>query len=159
MKRTIKALHSESDDARPLLLDRSRSASPESVTPPRMDRNTLVCAWPSGRSKLREARDKSCWPNGEKVGRGYGQPYLQETYARAVSIGLKTVEGRPGGGWLAKGIAPNDYITFKIPGHPDRALVVCAHTLGCSCSDGRSSELRLQPEGRPNSRLSCRFQS
>ena len=120
---------------------------------------TTVHAWLSGRSKLEEARNKSHWPDGQKVGRGFGQPYLHEKYARSVSTGQKTVEGRPGGGWLAKGIAPNYYIKFKIPGHPTRALVVCARTRGCSCSDGRSSELRLQPEGRPNSRLSCRFQS
>ena len=109
--------------------------------------------WPSGRRKLRTAWDASRWPDGAKVGRGHGQPYLMAKYARAVAKGEKTVEGRPGGGWLAKGIAPNDYINFKIPGHQQLALVVrnaiTRHTFQVS------SELMLQPTGRH--RTACRM--
>ena len=73
-------------------------------------------------------------------------PYLQYKYARAVAMKQKTVEGRPGGGWLAKGIAPNDYINFKIPGHPTLSLVVRNAINPHAFQE--SSELTLQPTGR-----------
>ena len=83
--------------------------------------------WPSGRRELKLAKyHVSRWPDGQKVGRGHGQPYLMAKYAKAVAKGEKTVEGRPGGGWLGKGIAPDDYISFKIPGQKSRALIVRA---------------------------------
>ena len=73
--------------------------------------------WPSGRVELRAARAQGKWPDGKPVGRGFPQPYLQAQYANAVTDGLKTVEGRPGGGWVSgvagRGIKADDYIHFK----------------------------------------------
>lgn len=108
-------------------------ASPPASSPapatPAPAQNSATCGsphgWPSGRRQLKFAKyHVSRWPDGQKVGRGHGQPYLMAKYAKAVAKGEKTVEGRPGGGWLAKGIAPDDYISFKIPGHKSRALIV-----------------------------------
>ena len=52
--------------------------------------------------------------------------------------GRKTVEGRPGGGWLVRNntlIKPDDYINFKVCGRKDRALVVSAPVASLSTSD------------------------
>lgn len=157
MKRAMAALYctsaSEANGARSSRRDRSRSSSPMVVaTPVRTPVSTAYdnpCAkvsLASGRRVLRDARHAKHWPDGQKVGRGFGQPYLQYKYARAVAMKQKTVEGRPGGGWLAKGIAPNDYINFKIPGHPTLSLVVRNAINPHAFQE--SSELTLQPTGR-----------
>lgn len=39
-------------------------------------------------------REHGKWPDGHRVGRGFGQPYLQPEYAEAIASGAKTVEGR-----------------------------------------------------------------
>ena len=76
---------------------------------------------PSGRAQLEVAKRWRVWSDGSAVGRGFGQPYLHEfkyAYAAAIALGEKTVEGRPGGGFVkpAKGRAmqPGDWINFKI---------------------------------------------
>ena len=163
MKRTIQRLHSagagQVSRAGASRGDRSRTSSPSTPvhTPvSTTSNNPGLCArisLASGRRVLRDARLAKHWPDGQKIGRGFGMPYLQLKYAKAVAKKQKTVEGRPGGGWLANGIAPNDYINFKIPGHQQLALVVrnaiTRHTFQVS------SELMLQPTGRH--RTACRM--
>jgi len=93
--------------------------------------------WPSGKFELDVARSDTRWPDGQPVGRGFPQPYLQDLYADAVAAGRKTVEGRPGGGWMKSGVRPNDYIRFKIPRRPGRTLIVlqrCAMMSSERCS-------------------------
>ena len=80
--------------------------------------------WPSGKFEFSVARFNTKWPDGDPVGRGFPQPYLEAQYAVAVADGRKTVEGRPGGGWMKSGVHPNDYIRFKIPRRPGRSLIV-----------------------------------
>jgi len=63
------------------------------------------------------------WPDGAKLGRGHGQPYLQPTYAQAISNKSKTIEGRPGIGWAAD-VAINDWVTFKVSSSGGKKLVV-----------------------------------
>ena len=151
-----------------------RSRSPRSRSPgsdsshlatPAPRCTSLDSNWPSGRAQLRSACSKTRWPDGARVGRGFPQPYLQAQYAVAVANGRKTVEGRPGGGWLAqgKGIKPDDYIRFKIPGRPGCALVVSYSSFASSerhapatVADQHSNSgprALLQPQKRASLRL------
>ena len=41
------------------------------------------------------------------------QPCLKPGYASLIAAGVKTAEGRPGGGWLKTLPQPNDYINFQ----------------------------------------------
>ena len=72
---------------------------------------------------MESAIRKGFWPAGRPVGRGHATPYLQPKYAAR----RKTVEGRPGGGWVrAAGgrlLAPDDYIRFKVVGYPEGLCV------------------------------------
>lgn len=81
--------------------------------------------WSSGEKELAEARCTGRWPDGAKVGRGHGQPYLQQKYALAIHHGTKTVEGRPGIGW-ATNVTADDWITFKISASGGMKLVARA---------------------------------
>ena len=56
--------------------------------------------WNTGAKVLKSARQRGTWPDGKRVGHGYPQPYLQAKYADMMAALAKTVEGRPGGGWL-----------------------------------------------------------
>ena len=40
------------------------------------------------------------WSDGSAVGRGSVHPCLRFEYAAAIALGQKTVEGRPGGGFV-----------------------------------------------------------
>ena len=93
---------------------RSRSRTPSRSPSP---------GWPSGEQALRQALRTSVWADGQPVGRGHASPYIQAAYALAIARGAKTVEGRPGGGWV-KDVAVNDYIKFKIPKQPRHSLAV-----------------------------------
>ena len=101
----------------------STPAPSEPCTPPG-PRGSCAEDWPSGKFEFSVARYNTTWPDGEPVGRGFPQPYLEAQYAVAVADGRKTVEGRPGGGWMKSGVQPNDYIRFKIPRRPGRSLIV-----------------------------------
>jgi ASC-1-like (ASCH) protein len=81
--------------------------------------------WASGETELGNAQKSGKWPDGQKIGRGHGQPYLQPIYAHAMRAKLKTVEGRPGVGW-ASSVTANDWITFKIPASGGKKLIVRA---------------------------------
>ena len=59
--------------------------------------------WSSGEKELAVARHAGQWADGAKIGRGHGSPYLQMAYAQAIRNRTKTVEGRPGKGWLSCG--------------------------------------------------------
>ena len=86
----------------------------------------------SGELALTRAKKKGHWPDGEPVGRGHASPYLHGKYAAMIANGLKTHEGRPGGGWLdfkRRRIARNDYIRFKISGTGRRGIL-CVRVLG-----------------------------
>ena len=69
--------------------------------------------WPQGVAELEAARERGCWQDGRPVGRGFPQPCLQPGYASLIAAGVKTAEGRPGGGWLKTLPQPNDYINFQ----------------------------------------------
>ena len=79
----------------------------------------------SGEVELAVAKRTGRWEDGQKVGRGHGQPYLQAAYAHAIRDGSKTVEGRPGKGWAAC-VEAGDWITFKITGSGGHKLVARA---------------------------------
>ena len=64
--------------------------------------------WRTGSTALKQARQRKSWPDGAPIGRGFSAPYLQPQYAAQIGAKQKTVEGRPGGGWLM-GIAANDW--------------------------------------------------
>ena len=78
--------------------------------------------WASGETELQAARLAGKWPDGQKIGRGHGSPYLQPSYAHAIQELSKTVEGRPGIGWAVK-VTAGDWITFKITGSKGKKLV------------------------------------
>ena len=78
--------------------------------------------WTSGEPELSAAQKAGRWADGQKVGRGHGQPYLQPVYAHAIRERSKTVEGRPGIGWAAS-VKANDWITFKISGSGGKKLI------------------------------------
>ena len=70
-------------------------------------------------ASLERALIAGMWADGVPIGRGHSSPYLKLKYAEKIIDGLKTHEGRPGGGWIGPGgskLAPNDYIRFKIAG-------------------------------------------
>lgn len=73
---------------------------------------------------LAAAKKAGFWPDGVRVGRGHGQPYLQKQYADAIVSGKKTVEGRPGNGW-ASAAREGDWVTFKVTGGGGGRLIVC----------------------------------
>jgi ASC-1-like (ASCH) protein len=81
--------------------------------------------WSSGEVELAVAKRTGRWEDGQTVGRGHGQPYLQPVYAHAIRDRSKTVEGRPGIGWAA-GVKAGDWITFKITGSGGKKLVARA---------------------------------
>ena len=81
--------------------------------------------WASGEQQLAKMKRQGHWPDGRPIGRGYPQPCLQPKYAEMIAAGIKTVEGRPGGGFLGSGarhLAVDDYINFQVNG--GRRLVV-----------------------------------
>jgi len=83
----------------------------------------------TGQRAIAEARDSGFWNDGMAFGRGHGQPYLEPKYADAILKGRKTVEGRPGGGFLKTSqryIDKGDYINFKVSGQTGRLLAVRA---------------------------------
>ena len=96
--------------------------------------------WVSGEEARDAAKAAGFWPDGARVGRGHGQPYLQPHWAKQIREGLKTYEGRPREGvsppshplshrpdpdpdpnprprvrrqWVTQ-VEANDYVTFKI---------------------------------------------
>jgi ASC-1-like (ASCH) protein len=81
--------------------------------------------WSSGEAELAAAKRAGRWPDGQKIGRGHGQPYLQPVYAHAIRDQSKSVEGRPGIGWAAS-VSPGDWITFKITASGGKKLVARA---------------------------------
>ena len=112
--------------------DRSRSASPAPFTPARMhEQCTTVHAWLSGRSKLEEARNKSHWPDGQKVGRGFGQPYLQAS-GEVREVGVDRPEDRRGTPWrwlAGEGHCAQLLHQIQDSGSPDpRACRMRSHT-------------------------------
>ena len=64
--------------------------------------------WSSGEVELAAVQRAGKWPDGRKLGRGHGQPYLKPCYARSIRDGSKTVEGRPGTGW-ASNVKADEY--------------------------------------------------
>lgn len=88
---------------------------------------TAPSGFASGRRQLESAIKKARWPDGKPLGRGHSAPYLQPEYAAAIAERRKTVEGRPGGGWvqpaLGRALAPDDYVRFKVVGHPEGLCV------------------------------------
>ena len=81
--------------------------------------------WSSGEVELAAVQRSGKWEDGQKLGRGHGQPYLQPTYAHAIRNQSKTVEGRPGIGWAAN-VKAGDWITFKITASGGKKLVTRA---------------------------------
>ena len=104
--------------------------------------------WVSGEEARDAAKAAGFWPDGARVGRGHGQPYLQPHWAKQIREGLKTYEGRPREGvsppshplshrpdpdpdpnprprvrrqWVTQ-VEANDYVTFKISGSGGRVL-------------------------------------
>ena len=114
--------------------DDSRLFTPDARTPPqpqapKWPNGGNSGSFPSGRRALAKGRLSGKWPDGRPIGRGFASAYLQMQYARAMAQRRKTVEGRPGGGWVERNgslIAPDDYISFKIPAHHGRSLIVRA---------------------------------
>ena len=51
--------------------------------------------WQSGESARDAAKASGVWPDGRKVGKGHGQPYLAPKWAVALSARKKLFEGRP----------------------------------------------------------------
>ena len=88
--------------------------SPGDEQQPLMGLLAAAPTWRTGKHALAEAKRRGSWPDGALIGCGHPSPYIRAEYATAIANGLKTVEGRPGGGFLAKGIAKNDYINFKV---------------------------------------------
>ena len=88
---------------------------------------TAPSGFASGRRQLESAIEKRRWPDGKPLGRGHSAPYLQPEYAAAIAERRKTFEGRPGGGWvqpaLGRALAPDDYVCFKVVGHPEGLCV------------------------------------
>ena len=83
----------------------------------------------TGQRAISKARATGYWRDGMPFGRGFGQPYLMAKYADAILKGDKTVEGRPGGGFLKTAkryIDKGDYINFKVSGQSGRLLAVRA---------------------------------
>ena len=102
---------------------REQAEAPEAPTTPRAKRTITVLPrrweetpWPSGRRWLNHANRLGHWQDGQPLGKGFPQPCLQPEYARLIARGRKTVEGRPGGGWLTTLPQPNDYINFQVNG-------------------------------------------
>ena len=83
----------------------------------------------TGQRAIAKARASGFWDDGMAFGRGFGQPYLEAKYADAILKRLKTIEGRPGGGFLKTSkryIDKGDYINFKVSGQSGRMLAVRA---------------------------------
>jgi len=83
----------------------------------------------TGQRAIAKARASGFWHDGMAFGRGFGQPYLEAKYADAILKRLKTIEGRPGGGFLKTSkryIDKGDYINFKVSGQSGRMLAVRA---------------------------------
>ena len=84
---------------------------------------TAPSGFASGRRQLESAIKKRRWPDGKPLGRGHSAPYLQPEYAAAIVERRKTLEGRPGGGWVhgkrGRMIAVDDYVRFKVVGQPE----------------------------------------
>ena len=102
------------------------SATP-ARTPAAMPPGTGGCGFASGRRQLESAIKTRRWPDGKPLGNGHSSPYLQHEYAAAIAQRRKTFEGRPGGGWLhgkrGRMIAVDDYVRFKVVGHPEGLCV------------------------------------
>ena len=96
-------------------------------TPDSIEAATQRRCFASGRHQLEAAIKKLRWPDGRPVGRGHAAPYLQPQFAAAIAHGRKTIEGRPGGGWVhpagGRALAPDDYVRFKVVGHSDGPCV------------------------------------
>ena len=111
VKQVMDDLKQQSADERQALIDRTPvEPQPEGA---------FQRDFQSGRRQLAKGQLSGKWPDGRRIGRGFASPYLQYKYAQAMAERRKTVEGRPGGGWLERGgtlIQPDDYINFKIPG-------------------------------------------
>ena len=102
----------------------SGAACPACPTPNlRPKRHMPKAEWRTGSTALKEARQRKSWPDGAPIGRGFAAPYLQSQYAAQIGAKQKTVEGRPGGGWLV-GITTNDWINFKVTKHAGHGLAV-----------------------------------
>ena len=88
---------------------------------------TAPSGFASGRRQLESAIKKRRWPDGKPLGRGHSAPYLQPEYAAAIAERRKTIEGRPGGGWVhgkrGRIIAVDDYVRFKVVGQPEGLCV------------------------------------
>ena len=92
------------------------AAAPRRVSPRLAAAEPAVAAAPRRRSpkaRLELYRARGTWPDGARVGRGHGQPYLQPAYADLIRSGRKTWEGRANAGWLTK-VRADDSITFKV---------------------------------------------
>ena len=87
-------------------------------------RAEVAVAFASGRQQLARAIAKKLWPDGKPLGRGHAAPYLQPLFAAAIAHGRKTMEGRPGGGWIQPGsgrvLAPDDYMVGAPRGREHR---------------------------------------
>jgi ASC-1-like (ASCH) protein len=73
----------------------------------------VVSTRSSPKSRLARYRAAGRWPDGNRMGRGHGQPYLKPEYADLIRSGAKTWEGRANAGWLEK-LSVDDAITFKV---------------------------------------------
>ena len=84
---------------------------------------TSPSGFASGRLQLESAIEKRRWPDGKPLGRGHSAPYLRPEFAAAIAEGRKTVEGRPGGGWVdgkrGRMVAVDDYVRFKVVGEAE----------------------------------------
>ena len=103
----------------------AKAAAREQAEATEAELNPNWSGWSSGETELAAVNRAGRWPDGQKIGRGHGQPYLQPQYAHAMRRLAKTVEGRPGTGWAAN-VKANDWITFKITASGGKKLVVRA---------------------------------
>ena len=104
--------------------------------------------WPQGVAELEAARERGCWQDGRPVGRGFPQPCLQPGYASLIAAGVKTAEGRPGGGWLKTLPQPNDYINFQArvrprAWHAARSLVLAHDSRPTASASARGRSMAV----------------
>ena len=106
------------------LSDDSGEGNEDASSLPRKQRvGSCAQKWRASETERDRARQCGLWPDGARVGRGFGQPYLKPAYAEAITQGLKTVEGRPNEG-VCRQLEPDVECPL-----PDFLCISCA----CSC--------------------------